>query len=850
MSLVLPVILPIRGCHPRWIRRSVRFCQAALLWVFCVAPAWATPIIMNTPLTMMPGSVVSVIGSGFGSSPLVNFSTRQNPGTRIQVKIIKGDNNVVAFEVPSNLPFQVYNIAISDGQSWSQTASTNTPQAMQFDKPEIAGGDRFRIFGRNLYVPASVGQPTVSLVDISTGAQLTAPINLNQSDAYSLTLTAPAGIQAGHSYRALVSNGSGSANSDVSILGHAANGIDYFNLGVPWGRDYIYQNGPNYTGLVDNADHHFYDVTSDPFLKLHAKGDGVTDDMPAIQAAINAAAAHGGGIVYLPPGTYKFASNSNTALYMASNVVVRGYANSQVTILMGPATQQPSTYVFWGVYWPPGTTMSGMADLSIKNIDTLSQNVKTIVSGGPTSKLFLQRINWDLGSSQMMSVNNSDRMVISYSTFHQSINYQNPNPVCPMSSGEGPFWFDNLTNFTFTGNTLWWASGGNEFLTINNGVFEGNHFTRSASDKIVVTSANISCLNNDYYENPVKIGDSVQRQLAHVLATEFAQNLVIQNNLFDVTDGVLKFNLVDGETILNEGGAHDGQKQDAGTVMSATSTTLNANSKCSGTCNWNLAASSVFNPGTRIAIVSGQGWGQWRQVISEANNTFTVSPPWDIVPAPGDNFSVFEPTMMNSLIRNNIMNNNPNGILLWASGFLNVSVLNNTLIDNGGIIVQSIQDIQALGSISPKIGSFRNIEINGNTVKNTKSLYPAYIFVNDALDDPNYIWGTGIDSVEVRNNAVTGRTGTPSYYLPDGSYYNQIQYADPRAQYSPNSLAYGIVGTILQGNSCWNCPSSYTLSTGVLDTIIWNSVGPSTVNDKKVWGTATQASTGTVVGHD
>ena len=39
-----------------------------------------------------------------------------------------------------------------------------------------------------------------------------------------------------------------------------------------------------------------------------ATGDGVTDDAPAIQNAIDAAGAAGGGIVYFPPGTYRVAT--------------------------------------------------------------------------------------------------------------------------------------------------------------------------------------------------------------------------------------------------------------------------------------------------------------------------------------------------------------------------------------------------------------------------------------------------------------------------------------------------------------------------------------------------------------
>jgi hypothetical protein len=333
------------------------------------------------------------------------------------------------------------------------------------------------------------------------------------------------------------------------------------------------------------------------------------------------------------------------------------------------------------------------------------------------------------------------------------------------------------------------------------------------------------------------------------IAVDFANNLVIQNNRFDVSDGVLMHNLSDGETINSEGGGGGGDQQDVGTVTSATSTSVTANSK-----TWNYVSPSAYNSGSMIAIVSGKGWGQWRQIISLKNNTFTVSAPWDIPPAAGDNFAIFVPSMQNSLIRNNVLQDNPRGILLFAAGHYNVSIINNTLTDNGGIWLFSIQDTKGLSFNSPKIGSLRNVEVNGNTVTNTLGLYPAYINVVDALEDPNSIWGTGLDGIEVRNNSVTAKPGTPRYDFPDGGYMNSLSYVDGAAPYSPNGSAYGIVGTIFQGNSCTNCPANFSLSTGVSDTIIWNSITnganlqPAAVHN--LLYTNTPGAIGTVIGNE
>ncbi|HTD51282.1 MAG TPA: glycosyl hydrolase family 28-related protein, partial [Acidimicrobiia bacterium] len=61
----------------------------------------------------------------------------------------------------------------------------------------------------------------------------------------------------------------------------------------------------------------FYDVMAAPFS---AQADGLTDDTGPIQAALNAAAANGGGTVYLPSGTYLV----STHLAVPSGVELRG----------------------------------------------------------------------------------------------------------------------------------------------------------------------------------------------------------------------------------------------------------------------------------------------------------------------------------------------------------------------------------------------------------------------------------------------------------------------------------------------------------------------------------------------
>ncbi|HEX4417970.1 MAG TPA: glycosyl hydrolase family 28-related protein, partial [Kofleriaceae bacterium] len=69
-----------------------------------------------------------------------------------------------------------------------------------------------------------------------------------------------------------------------------------------------------------------------------AKGDGATDDREAIQAAIGAVAAAGGGEVYLPPGTYVVsgARHAFWALDVPGGVHLRGAGQDKTTLQQAP----------------------------------------------------------------------------------------------------------------------------------------------------------------------------------------------------------------------------------------------------------------------------------------------------------------------------------------------------------------------------------------------------------------------------------------------------------------------------------------------------------------------------------
>ncbi|SFX65137.1 glycosyl hydrolase family 28-related protein [Azotobacter vinelandii] len=98
-----------------------------------------------------------------------------------------------------------------------------------------------------------------------------------------------------------------------------------------------------------------------------ALGDGVSDDRVAIQAAIDAAHAAGGGTVYLPPGEYRVSAAgepSDGCLTLRDNVYLAGAGMGQTVIKLVDGSAQKITGIVRSPFGEE-TSNFGMRDLTL-----------------------------------------------------------------------------------------------------------------------------------------------------------------------------------------------------------------------------------------------------------------------------------------------------------------------------------------------------------------------------------------------------------------------------------------------------------------------------------------------------
>ncbi len=512
-------------------------------------------------------------------------------------------------------------------------------------------------------------------------------------------------------------------------------------------------------------------------IKVNTPCNGTQDDTSAIQAAISSASGSG-GVVQLPAGTCRL---TNT-LTMKSNVVLQG-AGKDITILK------------YGANYPifaQNCDLVGIRDLSIVNSGAATQ--------GPlweqNTRSFIQRVKIDMGVSQQLFFTNNINLVVSQTDFIQR----------GTIGARGPYVFNSSSGLLFTGNTTTSIDGSPAFQATHDALFLNNRFTRDATNQ---------------NEVPVVV--------THRFVMDFAYRIAVVGNTFDVINGpITNKNRNDGETLLAEGGG-SARTENIGTVASGTSTTI---SDPSNTINVN-----PFGTGTPenygVAIVSGTGAGQTREVVAYSNHTMTVDHPWEVVPDSTSHYATFVWGLEKSLLKGNTLVDNPRGIWLYQTAVRDVDILGNTITNGGGIFLRTFQS-QAAKQFDP----IYNVRIRDNKVNNSNGLWMSYttvVFVNK--DTTNF--GIADIGIEVRNTNLTANTPNVTSRIEDYAgqegFMNLLRSETAGGQLSSTPM---LLGTIFQGGKCLNCNAAFIIGTGAYGTTFTNNQPlPSSPNFLTNWQT-------------
>lgn len=298
-----------------------------------------------------------------------------------------------------------------------------------------------------------------------------------------------------------------------------------------------------------------------------AVGDGIADDYSAIQAAINAASAAGGGTVWFPQGIFKLGSG----LTLKNKVSLRGVGMFASTILV--ANDQRGL-VYDSVAQGLSDTDAGISisDLTIKGAsNTAGTGAKTLLYFFTGSYLDVERVCFDTTRDYCIEINRAKQWSIRNSRL------TNCRTGCAKIGGTTPNddWANsgNIINnefedgLTTAGSLRMEACGA---VTVENNSFEGLNGGTNATYAVAIDAcSNINFSNNFielYADSNIRFENRASVTVA--LARNHMQSNGATAKIVDASPGSL---------------AHDGIDLDGNGFAS------------------NLAGQALFDPGAAVS---------------------------------------------------------------------------------------------------------------------------------------------------------------------------------------------------------------------------------------------------------
>lgn len=253
---------------------------------------------------------------------------------------------------------------LKDGERWSNPLLVNAPQSWFLLKTTSRPGELNRLCGINLrgdcYADRylflrPVGGPAVRLAEVPRHRED------GVSESFCAQFRLPADLKPGK-YEVFLHNNSGGSYGMTIPLTLSVAGEPDFPQRLFMATEY------------------------------GAAGDSLTDDRGALQQAIDAAGESGGGIVYLPPGSYRI----DDTVQIREHVIVRGAGRNATTVFFGGAPGEKKRNLW--LISARDVNHTGIEDLTVRVSHPMTYAVSYYAGGQPTFDTHLKRCRFVGGS--------------------------------------------------------------------------------------------------------------------------------------------------------------------------------------------------------------------------------------------------------------------------------------------------------------------------------------------------------------------------------------------------------------------------------------------------------------------
>ena len=594
----------------------------AVVQLCWIASARAEPSIFWTSDPVGPDDTVLVMGDNLNEVASATVTRIPDQGSKLRqdqetpVEVIQASASSLKFVVPKEFAAGIYRFTLAHARG-ALTGRVNLPTIywIQGDLGDtVSPSGWIQLFGRNI-----VRRPErAQLLLLREGAATAASAKLTKGDLWRGAFQVPDGLAPG-SYQLRLFNGDGGDTEWVAA-------------------------GAITISMPDPEPTESFDVRA-----YGAIGNGKLDCTRAVRSAIEAARAHGGGIIYFPRGRYLLSDT----IVIPPGVRIQGERTDLVNLVWPDFTD------------PPAALIQGTSHFSIEDVTIYASNHLHVISGGYVLR---DARSPDAGDIAIR------RVRIRASAFRGQMDIE--TTIQRMRDAHRIFPDGGPDTIRLTGNRIEVSDcdilgSGNSlrlFKTVN-AVISGNSLSNGRDGNYALLGSSRVVFENNYVTaaDLQATGGGVTTLSKSVTSSE---NIYLGNNTFKAIYGWDR----EGMTSDGPGGYYFGHVEGA---SSGDLVLLDPPNSAPASLDWT---------GALVMIVNGRGAGQYARVTSFINSpqrqSITLDRPLQVQPDSNSEITIV-PAHQNYLIVDNSFEDTGVGAQIFGTGIGHVIAGNRSTRTSG-----------------------------------------------------------------------------------------------------------------------------------------------------------------------